>query len=414
MMASIVHQDWFMDPAARRVLAALAQSGGAPRYVGGCVRNALLNVPVDDIDIATTLEPKAAMAALEAHGVKAVPTGIEHGTVTAVVEGKPFEVTTLRRDVETDGRRAVVAFTTDWAEDAARRDFTINALYADSDGNVFDPTGLGLADLRAGRVRFIGDAGERIREDYLRILRFFRIQAFYGSGDLDAGGLAACRAHAEGVGKLSGERIQKEMLRFLTAETPMAGLRAMAATGVLGLVMPGQLNFARFEEMASNERDTFMQPFAILRLAALLNAGEGQADWIVDRWRLSNKDADRLRDLTSAAPPKIVSYLSIREVRRTLYQIGPERFVDFCKLRWAEDKKLSNQMQWRALIAMAESWRRPKLPLTGAQVMHAGVPAGPEVGRVLAEVEDWWIDADFTDDEFSIVERLKAIVQATI
>jgi poly(A) polymerase len=413
-MSAILHQDWFTDPAARRVMSALAAAGGTPRFVGGCVRNALLNLAVDDVDIATTLEPSAAIAALDAKGLKAIPTGIEHGTVTAIADGKPFEVTTLRRDVETDGRRAVVAFTADWAEDAARRDFTINALYADERGQVFDPTGLGLADLRAGRVRFIGEAGDRIREDYLRILRFFRIHAFYGAGELDAEGLAACRAHAEGIEKLSGERIQKEMLRFLSAETPMPAIRAMAGAGVLGRVLPGHLNFARFEAMAANERDTFMEPVPVLRLAALLSAGEGQAEWIAERWRLSNKDAERLRDLTAANPPKIVSYLSIREVRRTLYRIGIERFVDFCKLRWAEDKKLSNQMQWRALIAMGESWQRPKLPLTGAQVMQAGVPAGPEVGRVLAEVEEWWIDADFTDDEFSIVERLKAVVQATV
>lgn len=413
-MAAIAHQDWFTDRAVRRVMAALSQAGGAPRFVGGCVRNALLNAPVEDVDIATTLEPPSTVEALESNGLKAIPTGVEHGTITAIADGKSFEVTALRRDVETDGRRAVVAFTKDWAEDAARRDFTINALYADVSGEIFDPTGQGLADLRAGRVRFIGDANARIQEDYLRILRFFRIHAFYGSGDLDPGGLAACRTHANGIETLSGERVQKEMLRILAAETPMAALRAMAAVGVLGLVMPGQLNFERFEAMAANERDTFTAPVPVVRLAALLNASEGQSAWIAERWRLSNKDAKRLDGLTMASPPKIVSYLSIREVRRTLYRIGAERFVDLCKLRWAEDKKASNQMQWRALIAMAESWQRPQLPLTGAQVIQAGVPAGPEVGRVLAEVEDWWIDADFTDDEFSIVERLKAVVQATI
>jgi poly(A) polymerase len=413
-MTKIVHQEWFSDSAARRVMGALEEAGGSPRYVGGCVRNALLNVPVDDIDIATTLEPTAAMAALDAKGIKTVPTGIEHGTVTAVIDGKPFEVTTLRSDIETDGRRAVVAYTKDWAEDAGRRDFTLNALYADLSGNVFDPTGQGLSDLEFGRVRFIGDAGKRIQEDYLRILRFFRIHAYYGRGELDLAGLAACRAHANGIERLSGERIQKEMLRLLSAEASIAALRAMAATGILGLIAPGQLNFVRYEAMAANEQDTFMQPVPILRVAALLSPGQGQADWIADRWRLSNKDAERLHALTAIEQPKIVSYLSIKEVRRTLYRIGTERFVDLCKLRWAEDKKASNQMQWRALIAMAESWRRPKLPLSGAQVMHAGVPAGPDVGRVLAEVEEWWIDADFTDDEFSIVERLKAVVQATI
>ena len=413
-MTVIANQEWLPRAATRRVMDALSAGGGCPRFVGGCVRNALLNLPVGDIDIATTLEPKAVIAALEANSIKAVPTGVDHGTVTAVAEGQPFEVTTLRRDVETDGRRAVVAFTTDWAEDAARRDFTMNALYADRDGQVYDPTGQGLADLKAGKVRFIGDAGARIREDYLRILRFFRIHAYYGQGEFDADGLAACRAHVDGIAKLSGERIQKEMLRVLSAEAPVPALRAMAAAGVLTKVLPGPIDIPRLEAMAANERDTFTAPDAILRLAAALADGEAQAAALTQAWRLSNKDAERLASLAAQSPPKIVSYLSIREVRRTLYRIGAERFVDFCRLRWAEDKKPSNQMQWRALIAMAMSWRRPKLPLTGAQVMQAGVPAGPEVGRVLAEVEEWWIDADFTDDEFSIVERLKAVVQATI
>lgn len=413
-MPSIANQIWLKDKTVHRVMSALGAEDGQTRFVGGCVRNALKILAVDDIDIATKLEPNAVVAALEAHGIKAVPTGLEHGTITAVADGRPFEVTTLRRDVETDGRRAVVAFTADWAEDAGRRDFTVNALYADLSGEVFDPTGQGLDDLKTGRVRFIGDANARIQEDVLRILRFFRIHAYYGAGEFDAVGLAACRANAGGIAKLSGERIQKEMLRLLIAEDAVPALRAMAAAGVLTQVLDGQLNFARFEAMAANERDTFMDPVPVLRLAALMSGDDAQTRWVADRWRLSNKDAQRLSDLTAVSPPKIVSYLSIREVRRTLYRIGANRFVDLCKLRWAEDKKPSNQMQWRALMAMAESWRKPKLPLTGAQVMHAGVPPGPEVGRVLAEVEDWWIDADFTDDEFSIVERLKAIVQATI
>jgi poly(A) polymerase len=279
---------------------------------------------------------------------------------------------------------------------------------------VFDPLGQGLDDLRAGRVRFIGDAGQRIREDFLRILRFFRIHAYYGAGALDEAGLRACAQHVAGLERLSGERVQKEMLKLLAAEVPSAALRAMAAAGVLGAVLPGQLNFARFEQMAAIERDSFLPGEGVLRLAALLNAGSRQAQWVAERWRLSNKDADRLTAMTDANPPKIVSYLSIREVRRTLYRIGKDRFVDLCRLRWAEDKKPSNQMQWRALIAMADGWARPKLPLSGAQIVQAGVPPGPEVGRVMAEVEEWWIDADFTDDEFSLIERLKAIVQATV
>jgi poly(A) polymerase len=413
-MLDPARQPWMTDAATRAVMNALAAAGGEPRFVGGCVRNALINRPVSDVDIATPLTPDEAAAALERAGIKAVPTGIAHGTITAVAGGAAFEVTTLRRDVATDGRHAVVAFTQDWAEDAARRDFTINALYAAADGTVFDPCGQGLVDLARRYVRFIGDAEQRIREDYLRILRFFRIQAWYGEGPLDPEGLAACQRQIGGLAQLSGERIQKEMLKLLSAEDPVPALRAMAATGILHAVAPGPLNIARLEAMAAIERDAFIEPDAILRLASLMSGAPGQTAGIAQRWRLSNADAERLETLTGAAQPKIVPYLSIREVRRTLYRLGAERFVDFCRLRWAEDKKPSNQMNWRAMIAMAQGWTRPSLPLTGHQVMQAGVPPGPEVGRVLAEVEDWWIDADFTDDQFSIIERLKAIVQATI
>jgi poly(A) polymerase len=412
-MTTKLHQHWMTEPPTRAVMAALDAAGGEPRFVGGCVRNALMAREVADIDIATPLTPDAVIVALTAAGLKAIPTGIDHGTVTAVADGKPFEVTTLRKDVATDGRHAVVAFTTDWAEDASRRDFTINALYADAGGHVFDPTGDGLRDLAARRVRFIGDPGARIREDYLRILRFFRIHAWYGEGSMDEAGLAACAAHTAGLSQLSGERIQKEMLKLLSAEEPVAALRAMAATGVLGAVLPGPLNIPRLEAMAAIERDTFSDPDGVLRLAALLTGAGSQNEGVAERWRLSNKDAARIGSLNAVAVPKIVPYLSIKEVRRTLYRIGADRFVDFCRLRWAEDKKPSNQMNWRAMIAMAQSWAKPALPLTGHQLMQAGVPPGPEVGRVLAEVEEWWIDADFTDDEFSIIERLKAIVQAS-
>lgn len=399
---------WMTAPETRAVFAALGSDKA--RFVGGSVRNALMGRPVGDIDIATPIRPEEVIRLLEASGIKAVPTGIDHGTVTAVANGKPFEITTLRRDVETDGRRAVVAFSEDWAEDAERRDFTMNALYASIDGEVFDTVG-GVEDLKAGRVRFVGDAATRIREDYLRILRLFRFHAWYGKGELDSEALRAAAAEKAGLALLSGERIQKEILKLLEAENPMPSLRAMAATGILVEIFPAAVQLQRLERLVDIEVGNFFLPDPVLRLAALL-PDPGLAAKITERFRLSNAQTARLIDVTGAQE-KIVSYLSIKEVRKWLYLLGTARFKDRVFLRWAEDPKVSNGVQWRALLALADAWQRPKFPLTGESVKAAGVPEGPLIGRILGEVEDWWIDSDFIDDEFSLAERLKAVVQAT-
>ncbi len=408
---SIHSQTWLNAPETRAVMDALTRDGGAARFVGGCVRNALLGVPVEDIDIATPLLPDEVSRRLVAAGMQAVPTGIEHGTITAVTNKTPFEITTLRRDVSTDGRRATVAFSTDWAEDAQRRDFTMNALYADAKGQVFDLVG-GIADLQARRVRFIGDASRRIAEDYLRILRLFRFHAWYGKGEIDADGLTACATARGQIKTLSGERIQKEMLKLMGAEHPIPVLRAMAASGVLGEVLHGELKFARFQRVCEIDADNFFEADGLLRLGALL-ADAPQAGEIATRWRLSNDDRDRLSDMLGQ-PTKIVSYLSVPEVQRTLYRCGVPLFKDWVRLRWAEDPKTSNVPQWLALLALADSWTKPVFPLKGPDAMAAGVPQGPLVGKVLSEVEAWWIDNGFTDDKFSLAERLKAVVQATI
>jgi poly(A) polymerase len=399
---------WMTSPETRAVLDAL----GEARFVGGVVRNALLGRDVSDIDIATPLAPDEVTKKLEAAKLKAVPTGIEHGTITAISHGRPYEVTTLRRDVSTDGRRAVVAFTQDWAEDAQRRDFTMNALYADAKGEVFDTVG-GIADLKAGRVRFVGDPAMRIREDYLRILRLFRFHAWYGKGELDKTGLQAAAAGKAGLQKLSGERIAKEMVQLLMAEDPVPVLRSMAATGILSEILPGELNIPRLERLVAIDANNFFAPDSTLRLAALLPDRAAAANGIADRWKLSNADRDRLIDLAGNTD-KIVSYLSIREVRKLLYKLETARFKDRIFLKWAEDPKETNFIQWRALLAMADAWQRPKFPLDGGNVMAAGVPQGPLIGKILGEVEEWWIDSDFIEDEFSLAERLKAVVQAKI
>ena len=390
-----------------RLLAALK---GDVRFVGGCVRNALLGVAVDDIDVATPLLPNEVMARLSTDGIRVIATGIAHGTVTAVVGAQHYEITTLRRDDSTDGRHAHVSFSTDWALDAARRDFTMNALYADAAGTIYDYHE-GLADLKAGRIRFIGEPRARIREDYLRILRLFRFYAHYGRSELERSALDAVMLEREGLERLSGERIAKEMFRLLDAPDPLPALRLMGACQILALILPGPLNFARAERLVASDSDCFFVPDPVLRLAALLDGEAPRAEALAQRWRLSSDVKARLEDLAGGRE-KIVSYLSIREMRKLLYRLGKARFVDRVRLRWAEDGKPSNQVAWRALLEMARSWERPVFPLSGRDVMAAGIPEGPRIGKVLAEVEEWWIDADFIEDPFSLAERLKAVAQA--
>jgi poly(A) polymerase len=410
--ASIGVRPWMRAPETTAVMAALEATGGqdSARFVGGCVRNAIRGEAVADIDIATTLTPDRVAKALTDAGLKAVPTGVEHGTITAVAGGRPFEVTTLRRDVETDGRHAVVAFTTDWAEDAARRDFRLNAIYADADGRLYDPTGEGVADARAGRVVFVGDAATRIREDALRILRFFRFYAWYGRAAPDAVGLAACAAMKDLIGGLSAERVAQELIKLLAAEDPRAAMRLMAQAGVLAEVLPEAQGLARFEGLVEIETEQLFTCDAELRLAALLPDDPAAADTVADRLKFSNALRERLSGALGAGP-RIVSWMSPREARRAVYRLGLQPFCDRVLLAWAASERHAAAIQWRALIPMAQSWPRPSLPLTGAEVMAAGVPEGPLVGQVMREVEAWWIDQDFIDDKLSIVEQLKAVAQ---
>ncbi|MEM7460917.1 MAG: CCA tRNA nucleotidyltransferase, partial [Pseudomonadota bacterium] len=265
-----LNADWLKAAATRQVIDALeAEQPDCARFVGGCVRNTIMGRPVDDIDIATQLIPEITLAALERANIRAIPTGIEHGTVTAVIEGEPFEITSLRRDVETDGRRAVVAFTEDWTEDAQRRDFRLNALYAAPDGEIFDPVGGGYEDALAGQVIFIGDADQRLREDYLRILRFFRFNAWYGAG-IDADGLAACQRQRDGLAKIARERIWKELKKLLGAPRPRIAVEAMGESGVLDAVLSEHQGAAALHDLELTEQLTGVQPDPMLRLMALL------------------------------------------------------------------------------------------------------------------------------------------------
>jgi poly(A) polymerase len=412
MTGTLGQRPWMTAPETTAVLDALEAAGGpdCARYVGGCVRNSLIGQPVSDIDIATVLTPDGVTQALKAAKLKAVPTGVEHGTVTAVAGGKPFEITTLRRDVATDGRRAVVAFTEDWAEDARRRDFTLNALYARRDGTIVDPTGEGVADARAGRIVFVGDAEQRVREDYLRVLRFFRFFAWYGSGPPDAEALAACEALRGDLKTLSAERVSKELLKLLAAPDPREAVELMARTGVLGEVLPAPIDLARFAGLVAIEEDQLFETDPVLRLAAFLPDDQLGAIQFAERLRLSNAERDRIGKAL-APTPALKSWMSPREIRRSLYRLGAQPFRDRAKLAWARADRSATTPQWRGMIALGEGWTPPPFPLTGEDVIAAGAPKGPMVGQVLREVEDWWIDHDFIDDRLSTIEKLKSVVQ---
>lgn len=400
MTASVAGEPWLTSPATRAVLEALQADGGADcvRFVGGSVRNSLMGQTVDDLDLATRLLPEVAMGALKKAGLKVVPTGLAHGTVTAVSKGRPYEITTLRRDVETDGRKAVVAFTDDWAEDAARRDFRLNALYADADGRVFDPTGHGVDDAREGRIVFVGDPETRIREDYLRILRFFRFFAWYGRGEPDAAGLKACADLSDGMSLLSAERVSKELLKLLAAPDPRASVRAMAGSGVLLAILPEAEPLAAFEVMVE------LSTAPVLRLSALISSDVARVETAARRLRLANAARDRL---VAAAGGEVDLAADDRAARALLYRLGRATFVD--RVRRAQ--ALTGHSRLGAnLIALAENWPIPRLPVGGRQVAAAGLAAGPLTGKVLAAFEEGWVADDFPDHGHA--DRLRALVEA--
>lgn len=395
---SVGDQPWLTSAATVAVMDALETAGGSDcaRFVGGSVRNAVLGQPVDDIDIATTLTPEAVAAALAAAGLRSIPTGIDHGTVTAISGRRPYEITTLRRDVTTDGRNATVAFTADWAQDAARRDFRLNALYADRAGRIIDPTGAGLDDALAGRIVFVGEAETRIREDYLRILRFYRFYAWYGRGEPDAGGMAACAALSDGMTRLSAERVTKELLKLLAAPDPRGAVAAMARAGVLDRVLPGARADGRFQALCGLSNDP------ILRLAALLGPGVELSAGTA-RLRLSNAQKDRL---TGALGAEASLDISDPQARALIYRLGGAAVSDQITLAWADAPERVDEAA--RLLNLAAQWSPPSMPVGGAEVRALGLTPGPLTGQALKAFEAGWIADDFPTHGHA--ERLAAIV----
>lgn len=403
----IAPQPWMKAPATRAVFDALGATGATARFVGGCVRDALIGRAITDIDIATDAVPDATIAALREAGIKAVPTGLQHGTVTAVADGRPFEVTTLRRDVSTDGRHAEVAFTDDWRADAARRDFTFNALFLDPDGAYYDFFD-GVPDLQAGRVRFVGDPAARIAEDYLRIMRFFRFFAHYGQLAPDKAVLSVCRDAAPGLQRLSAERVRDETLKLLAAPDPVAAWSYMQSVGVIACWYPRLTDHRRLARLCSIEeaigrRDT------LRRLAALDSGDAAQGRELAERLRLSNQQRDRLAAMLAPLDGFSVG-VSDKALRVFVYRRGRQRVVDQLLLRAAEAgfvdlSRLLPRIEW------AENWQIPVLPVTGRDALNCGVPHGTAVGRALAAVEAWWEAHDFAPDREACLARLRALAE---
>jgi poly(A) polymerase len=373
--------------------------GEEARIVGGAVRNTLLRLPVHEIDIATTALPDEVVRRVEMAGWKAVPTGIEHGTVTVLVAGKPFEVTTLRRDVETYGRKAKVVFGRDWVADATRRDFTINALSLSADGQLHDYVD-GLADLTARRVRFIGDPAQRIAEDYLRILRFFRFHAWYGAGAPNPEGLHACIIARAGIDSLSRERVRAELLKLLLAPHATPTLALMTEIGLLGNVLGGVAFLASFENMVKVEAAVGVESDPVRRLGALGVWAAEDGVRLAQRLRLSNADADRLIALERwwQASPEGGGI----SARALLYRLGPQHFADQVLLAWSRSAAGAADRSWRALAELPRTWSAPEFPLKAADFMARGIAAGPALGAVMRAAEQAWIAADFPTDAATI------------
>lgn len=395
----LAHAPWLTAGGTARVLELLSTAGEEARVVGGAVRNALLGLLPGDIDIATTALPDEVMRRAKAAGIKGVPTGIDHGTVTLVIDGHPYEVTTLRQDTETFGRKAKVAFGRDWVKDAERRDFTMNGLSADAHGVVYDYVG-GIADAQARRVRFIGDPDQRIAEDYLRILRFFRIHAAFGAGEPDRDGYLACIRGRAGLANLSAERVRMEMLKLLVAGGAAAAVLAMAEGGLLQPLVGGVAYTSPFAAMIAIERALGLAPNSTRRLAALSVAVTEDAKRVAVRLRLSNAETKALDSMGHRWWR--LATKDEANARRLLYRLGVERYRDRVLLAWARNGGHVHSPRWCSLAELPQRWTAPKFPLKAADFIARGMTEGPGLGHVLTLAEDAWLAADFPLDEAAL------------
>ena len=378
--------------------------------VGGSIRDALLNREITDIDFATSLKPKTITEILNKENIKFIDVGIDHGTVTAIINERKFEITTFRNDIFTDGRHAQVSFSNSLEEDALRRDFTINAMYLDKSGNLIDPTD-GKKDLENRVVRFIGSPDERIKEDYLRILRYFRFLALFGDISPDAEVMKTITANLDKLSVVSKERQWNELKSILSLNAPNNAISAMSEIGLLDVYFDGTSINDAFVNLIEIESRISLSIDPILRLSILIENSLDKANTIIKKLPLSKSDSTDLLKL-STLNKKIVSYMSMKEVRYLLYLLGRDGFQKQILVNWAKDTNNKNEVNWRSLYEVAQSWEKPSFALTAKDVINMGISQGPMVGDILKEVEDWWAENDFIDDKFSLIERLKAIVQS--
>jgi poly(A) polymerase len=400
-------QSWMHSPEIRRIITALTEEGEEVRFVGGCVRDALAGRPIKDIDLATPLRPDRVVERLERAGLRVVPTGLSHGTVTAVVgtHKENIEITTLRVDRRTDGRRAEVDFTEDWTADAARRDFTMNAISLTPDGRIHDPFG-GAEDLAKGRVRFVGDARKRIKEDYLRLLRFFRFHAYYGSGPMDRDALAAAHELAPGLKRLSAERVRDELLRLLAAPDPVACLETMVETAVLAQALPEAGSLRALGSLLRLERGTDAAGDPLLRLSALLAVGQKTVASAGTRLKLSTRDIrglslhDTLADSLGEAVPDAT-------LTRLLHGHGSATVMRAQLLAWSRRDEPPPAAERRERMRHIEDWRMVAFPLSGKDLVAEGIAPGPEMGDLLRDIEEWWLDEGRRPDRAACLERLR-------
>lgn len=403
----LANAPWLNAPETQRVIAAITAGGGEARIVGGAVRNTLMGRPVTDIDIATTVLPDEVLARAASANLGAIPTGLSHGTVTIVAGHRNFEITTLRRDVMTDGRHACVAFTEDWSSDAHRRDFTINALYCDALGLLYDPTS-GLDDLAAHRVRFIGRAEDRIAEDYLRILRFYRFTADYADGAIDREGHEACAVMQEGLDLISAERIRSELLKLIVAPHAPIVISEMDEAGLLTRILGAPADVVAFARLAALEKEFALSPDPLRRLNAL--AAQAPGSDLHDRLRLSNAEAARLSPI-DFADPAFGAGATDDEAKRFIYRHGRDAFLDGLLIAWARDcASAARPPARRQRLDMASKWIAPVFPVGGKDILALGIPPGPQLGSILDALENWWIESNFPTDPAVVHDRLVGLV----
>ena len=375
--------------------------------VGGCIRDTLSGKEVTDIDFAVDIDPEEVIKILTNNNIKFYDIGINYGTVTAVIDSKNFEITSLREDIETDGRHAKVKYTSDIKADSLRRDFTINAIYANRDGELFDFHN-GLEDIENRRLKFIGSASDRVKEDYLRILRYFRFYADFSNFDIDADLKKVFKEGSKNFSKISKERIWTELKKIINHNNSFKSLSMMNEANILTEISD-DISVTKDYLKISHIENKINKPINnLLKLSILLESSELNANNFIEQFSISNEEADNLRTFTNL-DLSIKSYLSIKESRAKLYRLGIEKFQDFVILNWIKDSNQKNDLNWHTLYEVAKNFEQPKFSFGANDIIRMGIEEGPLVGKILSELEEWWIDSDFIDDEYSIFERLKAI-----